>query len=257
MKNFIILFLILSSTGCVHYYYAPNEANIPLFKEKNTFKGKAGFGGGNNYNGGDIQLAYSASKKIGIIVNSFFAGKKEQVDENFSTGATQEESGKGSYVEVGAGYYKAFGEKKLWIFETYGGAGVGGENHVYNSLETSKLNITKYFIQPSIGYSSHRGTFEIAVGSRFCGLNLKINQSNVSMANNQPSKRDLDYISIHPSSFLWEPSIMVAAGWPNFKFYFQLTTSHNLTNPNLAQDNSDANLGIKFTLKNNPKNNKM
>jgi hypothetical protein len=155
---------------------------------------------------------------------------------------------------VGAGYYKAFGEKKLWVFETYGGAGAGGENHVYNSLETSKLNITKYFIQPSIGYSSHRGTFEIAAGSRFTGLNLKINQSNVSFENNLSSKKNLDYISIHPSSFLWEPSIIIAAGWPNFKFYFEITTSYNLTNPDLAQDNSDANLGIKFTLKNNPNN---
>lgn len=254
MKKIIVLFLILALTGCAHYYYAPNAANIPLFKEKNTFKGNAGYGGGNNYNGGDIQLAYSPGKKIGIMVNSFFAGKTEQVQEDISTGGTHEESGKGSYVEAGAGYYKAFGGKKVWVFETYAGAGVGGENHVYNFQETSRLNISKYFIQPSIGYSSHRGTLEIAVGSRFSRLNLKINQSNISEVNNRSSKMDLDYISIHPSSFLWEPSIMIAAGWPNIKFYLEFTGSQNLTTSYLAQDTQNLIVGIKFSLKNNPNN---
>jgi hypothetical protein len=251
MKKLILLFLISALSGCVHYYYAPNAANIPLFKEKNTFKANAGLGGGNYYNGGDIQLAYSTGKKIGIMVNSFFAGNTEQV-ENFYSGATHEESGKGSYVEAGAGYYKAFGMKKEWVFETYGGAGVGGENHVYKFQETSRLNISKYFIQPSFGYSSYRGILEIAVGSRFSRLNLRLNQSNISEANNQSSKTDLDYISIHPSSFLWEPSIMLAGGWPKIKFYVEFTESQNLTTPYLAQDNLNFNLGIKFSFKNNP-----
>ena len=53
------------------------------------------------------------------MVNSFFAGNTEQV-ENFYSGATHKESGRGNYVEAGAGYYKAFGMKKEWVFETYG-----------------------------------------------------------------------------------------------------------------------------------------
>jgi len=250
MKNFLILFLILSLTACTHYYYAPNAANIPLFKEKNTFKGKAGIGGGNNYTGGDIQLAYSAGKNIGIILNSFFAGKTEQVQENTYSSTTHQEFGKGSYYETGIGYYKPLGEKKAWIFETYAGAGTGSENHLYYSLETSKLKITKYFLQPSIGYSSPNETFEIAIGSRFSGLNLKINQNNVSFANNQKSKEELDSISIHPSSILWEPSIMVAAGWPNFKIFVQLTKAENLTNSYLLEDNENFNVGLRFTFKN-------
>jgi len=250
MKNFAF-FLILFLTGCAHYYYAPNAANIPLFKEKNTFKGKAGFGGGNNYKGGDIQLAYSPGKKVGIMLNSFFAGKTEQVQEDFSSSSTQEESGKGGYVEAGIGYYKPLGEKKVWIFETYGGAGVGGESHTYFDFETSKLHLTKYFVQPSIGYSSPRETFQIAVGSRFSALKLKIIRDNVSFDNNRESKPDLDFIGSHPLSFLWEPSIMIAAGWPNFKIYLEMTGSDNLTNPYLAQDNLNLNAGIKVTLKNN------
>ena len=47
---------------------------------------------------------------------------------------------------------------------------------------------------------------------------------------------------------------MLAAGWPNIKFYFQLTESANLTTSYLAQDSENFNLGIKVSLKNKPGN---
>jgi hypothetical protein len=253
MKHFVFLFLILSMVGCTHYYYAPNAANIPLFKEKNTFKGKAGIGGGDGYTGGDIQLGYSVTPKIAIMLNSFFAGKSEAVQDNYSTNASHEESGNGSYFELGAGYYNAFGTNKMWVFETYAGAGIGSEMQVYNYNETAKLGISKYFIQPSFGYSSKKQTFEIALGSRFCSLHLKINQNNVSSGDNADNKKVLDTIGIHPSSILWEPSIMIAAGWNGFKFFLQRTTSQNLSNRYLPQENENFIIGIKFTIDNNTK----
>jgi hypothetical protein len=247
IKKLIIPLLFLSATGCTHYYYAPNAANIPLFKEKNTFKGKGGLGGGDNYNGGDVQLAYSATHNIGVMINSFFAGKTEDVGDH-------QESGKGSYFEAGVGYYKPFGKDKVWIFETYAGAGVGTETHIYNNNETAKLSITKYFIQPSLGYSSKRQTLEIAAGSRFGALNLKMNQNNVSDNNNGNNNYTLEDIRIHPSSLLWEPSIMIAAGWPNFKFFTEHTFSNNWNNRHLQQDKNNDILGIKFSFGNEPKN---
>jgi hypothetical protein len=247
MKNFIIPLLILCLTGCTHYYYAPNAANIPLFKEKNAFKGKAGYGGGNNYHGGDIQVAYSVGSHIGLMFNSFFAGKTEQVQET-SNGDSHVESGNGRYFELGSGYYKAFGINKIWVFETYAGAGIGSENHVYNYNQTAKLGISKFFIQPSFGYSSKKQTFEIAVGSRFSSMNLKTNQTNVSFEENETNKRELDTISIHPSSILWEPSIMIAVGWHGFKFFIEKTASNNLSNRYLLQDNLNFTVGIKFSI---------
>lgn len=246
---FLISILFLFA-GCTHYYYAPNSANIPLFKEKNTLKFKAGYGG-DDYNSGDIQMAYSASKNIGIMVNSFFAGKTENVQDDLRELTSHEETGKGSYIEAGVGYYKLLGEQKVWIFETYGGAGVGGENHIYDNSETSKFHLTKYFIQPSIGYSSKSERLEFGLSSRFSRLNLKINQNSVTSGNNNGEKQNLDSISFHPSSFLWEPSLIIAAGWPNFKFYLQVTTSSNLNNPYLSMDKENVSFGIKFTFKNN------
>jgi hypothetical protein len=254
MKNLFVaaslLCVLVLFLGCSHYYYAPNAANIPLFKEKNTFKGKGGYSW-DDYKGADIQMAYSVSKNIGIMVNTFFAGETEQVQNNSSSSATHEESGKGSYIEIGAGYYKPFGEKKVWIFETYAGAGVGGENHTYARSESANLHLSKSFIQPSIGYSSKRGHFEAALSSRFSLLNLKVKKSSLTFETNQTEKQNLDSIILHPSSFLWEPSLTVGAGLQDFKLYLQLTPSYNLNNTYLMMDDMNLSLGIIFTIKSN------
>lgn len=247
------LFCVLALlSGCTHYYYAPNSANIPMFKEKNTFKGKAGFSS-DNYSGADIQMAYSASKNIGIMVNSFFAGETEQVQQSINSSNTHEESGKGSYLEVGAGYYKTLGEQKVWIFETYAGAGVGGENHTYALSEKANLHLGKFFIQPSIGYSSKKGHFEVGLSSRFSVLNVKVKKSNLSFDTNQDEKNNLDAIVAHPSSFLWEPSLIIGAGAQDFKFYLQLTRSYNLNNTHLIMDVANISFGVIFTIKSNQK----
>jgi hypothetical protein len=236
-------------SACTHYYYAPNTSNIPLFKEKNTMKINGGYSSGDNYNGADVQLAYSVNSKIGVMFNSFFAGNTEDVENN--SGYYHTESGKGSLFEIGAGYYKPFGDQNKWTFETYVGAGAGTENHSYEGNQKAKLNLRRYFVQPSIGYNSSNGLLEVALGSRFCDLKLKVKEHNVTATGgaNDTNKRDLDNISLFPSSALWEPTVRLAMGWNNFKFYLQLTSSQNLSNMSLPQDHSNFNIGIKFTIK--------
>ena len=38
MKTYLLVaiigLIILQNTACIHYYYAPNSNNVPLFKEK-------------------------------------------------------------------------------------------------------------------------------------------------------------------------------------------------------------------------------
>lgn len=247
MKNKIIqsafgACILLVFTGCTHYYYAPNAANIPVFKEKNTLKINGGLSSGDNYQGGDVQLAYSVSPKIGIMFNSFFAGNTDEVDVN---GNPHTETGRGSLFEIGAGYYKPFGAQNRWTFETYAGAGVGSEKHTYESNQKANLGLVRYFIQPSIGYSSSNGFLEVALASRFCDLNLKLKEHNVPSS----GREDLDNIVSHPSSILWEPALKLAMGWEKFKFYLQVTSSQNLNNSYLPQDHTNLNLGIQFTLK--------
>lgn len=236
-------------SACTHYYYAPNSSNIPLFKKKNTMKINGGYSNGDNYNGGEVQLAYSVSSKIGVMFNSFFAGNTETVESN---GNSHLETGKGSLFEIGAGYYKPFGTQNKWTFETYAGAGIGTEKHTYENSQKATLNLIRYFVQPSIGYSSLNGFLEVALGSRFCDLKLKVKEHNVTATNgggNDTDKKDLDNINLSPSSVLWEPAIRLGLGWEDFKFYLQLTSSQNLSNLTLPQDHTNFNIGIKISIK--------
>lgn len=245
MKKIAPAIFILALTGCSHYYYAPNAANIPLFKEKNNFELKGGYSA-DYYEGADIQMAYSVSKNLGVMVNSFFAEKTEDVQESIFNSASHKESGKGSYIETGLGYYKTIGKHNVWVFETYGGAGIGGEKHLYQYSQSATLHLTKYFIQPSFGYNSKKETFQVAISSRFSSLNLKVKSDNLSIESNETEIGNLDQIVSHPNSFLWEPSLMIAAGGEHVKFYFQITTSNNLNNSYLFMDEGNVSLGMKL-----------
>ncbi len=245
MKKITIAILILVSTGCTHYYYAPNAANIPAFKEENTFKLNAGYASGETVEGADIQLAYSVSPKVAIMVNSFFAGHSDDVTDVYG-GSTGTQSGSGSYMEGALGYYKPTGIKKIWVFETYAGAGVGGEKHVYSNSQTAKLNLIKLFLQPSFSYASAKGTFEIGVSSKFSYLNLNVSQNNLSSYDG--NRKYLDEVIAHPSSILWEPAIKISAGAKVFKAYIETTFSQNLTNQFLLQEHGNFDLGIQFTI---------
>jgi hypothetical protein len=90
----------------------------------------------------------------------------------------------------------------------------------------------------------------VALGSRFCDLKLKVKEDNVSpTGGNDTDKQDLDNIVLSPSSVLWEPTLRLGMGWENFKFYLQLTSSQNLSNQTLPQDQTNFNIGIRFTIK--------
>ena len=47
-KTIVLSFAItIFNTSCVHYYYAPNANNVPLFKEKNEGRIQLQYSGGN------------------------------------------------------------------------------------------------------------------------------------------------------------------------------------------------------------------
>jgi hypothetical protein len=243
---YVLIGIIITFSSCSHYYYVPNSANIPLLKEKNDMRISAGYSGGETFEGADIQFAYAVSPSIGIMANGLFGGKTEED----AYGAKQ--SGKGSFGEVGIGYYKPFSPKKLFVFEVYGGAGTGVTNHEYgNSNATAKVGATKFFIQPSIGYTSKKGRFEFAMASRFSGVNLKVKEEfNVphDADNYSDYYTGLEYVRQHPFSMMWEPSFRISVGSKDVKFYFSYTHSFNLTNSLLAQELYNASIGMRLTV---------
>ena len=158
---------------------------------------------------------------------------------NFITGSGSDdnESGKGSMFEIGAGYFTPLGAK--FNFETYGGLGIGGITNEYES-DKSKVNFMRFFVQPSIGYSS-RG-FEAIIATRFAHLNY------TSIDHGSGSYDDLQFLEDHKSSVLFEPSITLRAGWEDFKFQLQYVNSNNLSHSEIPMEKENVSLGVIIDL---------
>ncbi len=225
-----IIGILLSFTSCVHYYYAPNAHNVPLLKEKGNTNVTIVISGGDEFTGIEGQVATAVSEKIGVLGNFMYASGNE----NFN-GHT--ESGSGFLFEVGAGYFKPILQK--FVFETYGGLGIGSVSNKYES-GSSKVKFTRIFIQPSIGFTTR--SFEIALSSRFAGLNYH------SINTNSYNDHDLEYIRNHKFSFIFEPAVTIRAGWEGAKFQLQYVFSKNQSNPSLAQETGNINFGLMFNL---------
>src|SRR5690349_20551879 len=128
--NFLLLTIsgciMLSATSCVHYYYAPNSNNVPLFKEKNEMRIQAQYstvGPVSDYTdaigGFEIQSAYAVGNHTAVQLNFLHANYDDEYG-----------SGDGNYIEAAAGYFRPSVDKH-WIFETYAGLGIGSVNSTY------------------------------------------------------------------------------------------------------------------------------
>jgi len=230
IKSLLMVFIVINISGCTHYYYVPNTHNIPLFQEKDEIRFSIGsstsgdiIGGGS---GTELQGAYAITNKIGIIANVGFT-------KNSSGG----EWGKGHFFELGAGYFKPLG--KNLIFESYGGLGIGKTEHLYPNFTTASMNISRYFVQPSFGFTSEY--FDAVISSRIAILNY----SNIEVEGFPIF--EINIIQNNKSSALFEPAIIIRGGWKYVKLQFQYVRSTNLTSSNFPQLDEIYNLTLYFS----------
>lgn len=219
---FIVSVILISHTSCVHYYYAPNSNNVPLFKEKGEARIQAQYtttGAQADYDAADgfeIQTAYAAGNHTALQLNFFYASENDQ----------DYGSGSGNYIEAAYGYFKPFG-KKRWVFETYAGLGFGGVTNVFKNdynnytTEEAKTSIAKFFMQPSIGFATKY--FDVAFSSKFSLVNLGLNRSTLSEQNNQIDYAYIESLRKGKSYFFWEPGLMIRGGFEHVKVVMQLT----------------------------------
>lgn len=236
---FFILIIIITNTSCVHYYYAPNSNNVPLFKEKNEARIQAQYSsvgissnGEDAIDGFEIQSAYAVGKHTALQLNFFHAGDKDDYG-----------SGNGNYIEPAAGYFMPL-HNNNWIFETYAGVGVGGINSIYktdNLSESAKTSLTKFFVQPSFGYS--RQHFSVAFSSKFSLVNLGVGSSSVSEENNPTDFAYLEAFKNGKSYFWWEPGFIIRGGFKNIQGLLQITYSIQ-NDKTLPFCNENVSLGI-------------
>jgi hypothetical protein len=209
----LVLFSI-AIASCNHKYYAPNTANIPLLSEKGEIKINALYstGAGSSFNGGELQLAHALTNHIGVMANGFAAYKSEIVhDWGPFHGPNSREKGYGSYLEGAGGYFNSIGRNG--IVEVYGGYGKGYSMNNYGFVAGSEMitrvNVSKVFIQPSIGSKILFG--EIGFSPRIGLVNWKIKKTNGYLSD------DLIAIYEKPHLFVFEPTFIVRVGSPSVK----------------------------------------
>lgn len=239
----ILVVIILGTTSCHHVYYAPNTANMPLLSHKGETRinGLYSTGWNSEFNGGELQLAYAATDHMGVMINGFTGGKSEMVsdielmsDFGPSPGG-QMEKGHGSYLEFAGGYFNSL-RNKNFIVEIYGGYGFGRVHNEYGPSQLTQTNISKFFIQPAIGYKTKR--IEFAFTERFGVMGWKFRDSYL-----YAQTPDLYRFKIAPL-YVLEPGFIVRAGFPNIKLQLSMTRSGVLNTSYYNDEIERMNFGI-------------
>ena len=240
-KQLIITAVVLAFTlnSCTHFYYIPNVQNVPLFREKNEFQCTIAAGGGQEASTAEVQAAYSITNNLALMTNFMSARGGEQSGNNW---------GKGNYLEGAIGYYRPFDE--FVVAEVYAGLGASNQHHEYGTNDynngTADLSFIKYFVQPSIGLTFR--AFDIAVSTRFSRLSFYNIDNKITMDN--PDLYYVDTIAKNNTSYLFEPALTLRGGWKYIKLQLQLSSSMNLSHPNLQFEKSNVSLGLHFTIAN-------
>ncbi len=233
--EFLSLLLIIS--GCTHNFYTPNIQNVPLFQQKKEFHLSLDGSVGNDFQGFEAQTAFSVADYLGFMVNGFYNNNEWRIE-------GMNEYLKGYLIEGGAGTFIPLNSNM--VFEAYTGAGFGKSENGYFYDATSKLNFNRYFIQPSIGYTTD--PVDLAISLRLSGLQY----SNIHFTGNldQKYQEQIQYIDGHPFSILLEPALTFRRGWQHMKLQLQLGYSINVSNPDLPQEHVSASIGLYITISN-------
>lgn len=247
MKLYLLLLIVIvTSTSCYHVYYAPNTAHSPLLSEKGEVRvnGFYSSGADSDFEGGEIQVASAVSDHIGIMANGFFAGTKETVDDWNGYGS-HPESGNGSYIELAGGAFTAFDPKKRWIGEVYAGIGSGTVNSDYGANQVSKVNSTKLFLQPAVGYKTRY--FEFSLVPKISFVNWKVKSENISDATSSAAS-DMLIIKQKPNLVHFEPALLIRAGSEHVKLQSSLSFSSSHTDA-YPIETLTASIGVSINMK--------
>ncbi|MBN2486455.1 MAG: hypothetical protein JXB34_10820 [Bacteroidales bacterium] len=142
IKRLLLLGILAAVFSCTPAYI-PNVVNTPLLTEKNdlnlaTYTGTSGF---------DLQGSYALTDNIGLMINSSMSNRANDSTDNYHRHA---------FFEVAPGYYTNYG--RIGVVEVYGGYGHGWVDSYYSNsyfLSYSKANVSRFFIQPGMGLTTH------------------------------------------------------------------------------------------------------
>ena len=216
-------------------YYVPSAPNTPLLSNKGDINFNVLFTGASATDGYEFQAAYLPAKHIGII--SRYSSATDDGDNpdymNYKS------------FEIGAGYVNQF-DKNLH-FETYAGMGKG---KIANTHHTgfSNVNLTHYFIQPTLAFNNERKTVQFAFVSRFAGVNFKVIDTMFSNDREPLNTAQFESLYEKPFHFFWEPGLVARFGWKQFLFHTGYSYSSDLTDSDLQRSKGVFSLGASLRL---------
>jgi hypothetical protein len=206
-----IIVLVLFVSGCNPVFYAPTSHNLPLFREKHEIHITATGISTDQADGFEGQAAYSITNHFGIIANgSYLSGENE----------TKTRSGNGYLGEFGAGYFKPIGEN--FVFEIFTGGGTGKVSTTNNNGYTFDLNFAKYFLQPTIGYSTKFA--DIAFSPKIAMVQFKhgLTENYETDVNGNYNL----YFTGKRNYIAFEPALTIRGGWKYTKLQLQIVQSY-------------------------------
>lgn len=232
--------------SCSPYYYSPNKGNIPNIRERNDIRLDAGLGGGFVMRGADVQMAYAPLNHVGIMVNGAVTTSINTTSNN----NIEKRDSRSQYLEGALGYFSKLEENNKWVFEVYAGAGKGQYKIFYTVDQNARINLGKYFIQPSLSYTHPNKNLELSIGSRFSGVRHTLGYSNLidDIGYYRYDSRNLQN-TLNELSVYWEPTFRFSGGGKNVKGYVSYTPSVAMFNARgVDREYVNVSLGMRLTM---------
>ena len=216
-------------------YYVPSAPNTPLLSKKDDFNFNLLRTAASHINGFEVQAAYLPAKHFGIIGRYSFA---------------KDDGGYSDYMkykslEIGAGFVNQL--YKNLHFETYGGIGKGKVANIHHT-GFSNLNLTHYFIQPTLAVNNEKKTLQFAFVSRFAGVNFKVTDNMFNHDREALTAAQLQSLYDKPFHVFWEPGMVLRFGWKEFLFHTGYSYSSDLTNSDLHRSEGIFSFGASLRL---------
>lgn len=263
---FVIFSLLL--TSCSPYFYAPNTAQVPLFREKGEKQISGHIGTGNViFPSIQVNAAAAVDSHLAIMGSIYSAiGEYEEEEKNIIfSGITFPLIAKNIYIsnvnqaEIAVGYFKTKNAHRS--VELYGGIGYGmvGTKYSrdYTNGATTKIfpfelntDFIKLFVQKNWGYKSNY--FDIILNSKLAYLHVgNIKEKHKADAEFVPASSDwsIDYIKTYPNSILLEPGLTLRTGNETYKAQLHIGTSFNILDLTYPQEYNVISLGFIYNLK--------
>ncbi len=214
LYGIVSLLLSTAISSCSPIVYSTTGQNVPLFREKGEFTASAAYAMSEDASGVELQGAAALTNHFGVLA-SFYAlsNSLREYEEGWG--------GKGNYTELAAGYFDALGPNRFFLYEIYGGVGLGNIRCDANDRSVLNSRYVKPFLQPSLGFRGR--VAELALTARI-GV-LHYTGYTASLTEPERQAHAVAFFDRRKNSALFEPGLTFRIGFQQVKLQVQYTLS--------------------------------